>query len=111
MRVGTFVGLAAHGLLLVGGCLVPFTAGVSVLIMIPSLLGWPVAAVLGWRGMRSLAKDDPARSWAQAALGLGGTGLALVTATLIMMVFVIGTGVVIGEFFPGLVGYPHHPAH
>jgi hypothetical protein len=111
VRVGTFVGVAAHALLLFGGCLIPFTAGVSVVIMIPSLVGWPIAALIGWRGVRTLAKDDPARGWAQAALAVGGTGLALVCATLGLLSLSILTGVAIAELFPGLIGGPHHHPH
>ncbi len=109
VRVGMLVGIAAHALLLFGGCLIPFTAGVSAVLMIPSLVAWPVAALIGWRGTRALAKDDPAYPWAQGALGTGASGLVLVLGVGVSMTLVIGTGVVIGEFFPGLVGYPRHP--
>lgn len=109
VRIGMLVGLVSHALVLFGGCLIPFTVGVSGVLMIPSLVGWPIAAFLGWRGLRTLAQDDPARPWAQTAFGAGVVGLGLVLVVLVMMTFVIGTGVVIGEFFPQLVGYPRHP--
>ena len=107
VRIGMLVGLVSHALVLFGGCLIPFTVGVSAVLMIPSLVGWPIAAVLGWRGLRTLAQDDPARPWAQAAFGTGALGLGLVLVVLVMMTFVIGTGVVIGEYFPDLVRHPH----
>lgn len=108
VRIGMLVGIASHALLLVGGCLIPFTVGVSSVLMIPSLIGWPFAALVGWRGTRALAKDDPACPWAQAALGTGVAGLVLLLVVGGLLTLSIGTGVVIGEFFPELVTRPHH---
>lgn len=107
-RTGALIGLAGFGLLLVGGCLIPFTAGVSVIVMIPSLVSWPAAALIGWRGIKALPVGDPARPWAQASLFVGGAGLVLVVGTLGLLLVSILTGVAIAELAPGLVGSPHH---
>ena len=107
-RTGLVIGLGAHGLLFVGGCLIPFTAGVSVILMIPSLIGWPVAALIGWRGVKALPVGDPARVWAQAALFVGGSGLVLLGGTLGVLLLSILTGVAIAELDPGLLRGPHH---
>lgn len=106
-RTGLVLGVGAHLLLLVSGCLIPFTAGVSVISMLPCLIGWPAAALLGWRGTKALDKSDPARQWAIGALISGGAGLALLCATLGMLLLSILTGVAIAELDPGF-GRAHH---
>jgi hypothetical protein len=106
-RTGLALGVGAHLLLMVSGCLIPFTAGVSVILMLPCLIGWPTATLLGWRGVKVLDKSDPARVWAYGALFSGGAGLVLLCATLGMLLLSILTGVAIAELDPGF-GRPHH---
>jgi hypothetical protein len=100
VRSAALVGVGGFLLLMVGGCLIPFTAGVSVLLMVPCLAAWPYAALVGWRGHRTLPADDPERPWALAALASGSTGLGLVGMTLVLLAASILGGVVLGTLHP-----------
>lgn len=109
VRAGLFAGMGSFAIMMVGGCLIPFTAGVSSVLMLPALLGWPFAVLVGWRGIKALPVGDPVRPWAQASLVVGGAGLVLVGFTLGILLLSILAGVAIAELTPG--GFHPHFGH
>lgn len=100
-RSGVVVGVLANALLLVAGCLIPFTGGVTTVVMPLSVLGWFYALFAGWRGRKTLDAADPARRWADVSFFLGAAGAALVAFTLVMLLGSILIGVIAAAMMPG----------
>jgi hypothetical protein len=101
------VGVIGVVLFLLLGCLIPFTAGVSVVLMPVGVLGWLYALSAGWSARRVLDKKDPARTWADGAYAIGVGGVGLITVTLGLLLVSILAGVVLSQVAPEWFR-PHH---
>ncbi len=100
-RSGVIVGVLSNVLFLLAGCLLPFTGGITTIVMPVSVLGWFYSLFAGWRGRKTLDAGDPARRWADVSFFLGAAGAALVAFTLVLSVGSILMGVIAAAMMPG----------
>ncbi len=100
-RSGVIVGVLSNALFFLAGCLLPFTGGITTIVMPVSVLGWFYALFAGWRGRKTLDAADPARRWADFSFFLGAAGASLVAFTLVMLLGSILMGVIAAAMMPG----------